>query len=161
MTGSVNPNTADTGCSLSLFSVVFFCTKNNSYRQSVRYSSYHDGPGNQLAYTLLRLGRTNEANTILDSNLTKYKKASAELTEHFNNPLAVATVYAVRGNTNEALFWLRIAIVRGLRDYRWLKVEPLFDSLRRDPRFEEIINNLRSRIEEMRAKAEQRRLIGQ
>jgi hypothetical protein len=90
-----------------------------------------------------------------------YKRASAELPEDFNYPLAIATIYAARNRTDEALSWLRIAIERGSRDYRWLKIEPLFVTLRNDSRFQEIMNALQTRIAQMRTTAIERGLMRQ
>jgi len=129
------------------------------YRKSVEGSSYHDGPGNQLAFTLLKLGKSSQANAILDSNLAYFTNQSSLLPEDAYNPVAVATIYAIRSQPKEAVAWLRTAVERGWRDYRWARIEPMYASLRGDPGFQDLMNTLRERIEGMRLRAKERGLL--
>jgi TolB-like protein/Tfp pilus assembly protein PilF len=129
------------------------------YQKAVDSSSISDGPGNQLAFTLLKLGKEREAQAILDSNLVFYKRKSEEYPEDAYNPLAVGTIYAMRHQHQQATEQLRIAVERGWCDYRWGRIEPMFASLRQNSRFQEVMNNLRSRIERMQMSARDRGLM--
>jgi len=55
--------------------------------------------------------------------------------------------------------WLRTAVERGWRDYRWARIEPMYASLRGDPGFQDLMNTLRERIEGMRLRAKERGLL--
>jgi hypothetical protein len=46
-----------------------------------------------------------------------------------------ATIYAQWGNTAQALEQLDTALRKRLPELRWLKTDPLLDSLRQEPRF--------------------------
>ncbi|HTD73298.1 MAG TPA: tetratricopeptide repeat protein [Steroidobacteraceae bacterium] len=54
-----------------------------------------------------------------------------------------ATIYAQWGNTPKAIEWLETAL--RLRDpgLAWLKVEPLLDPLRKEPRFQALMRKLK------------------
>lgn len=129
------------------------------YRKSVDGSSYHDGPGNQLAFTLMKLGKTDEAKAILDSNLAYFTMQSQRFPEDAYNAVAVATIHAIRNEVDEAVAMLRLAVRKGWRDYRWAKIEPMYASLRSDARFQELMADLDTRIEAMRRRAEERGLL--
>ncbi len=129
------------------------------YRKSVAGSSYHDGPGNQLAFTLLKQGRIQEAHAILDTNLVYFTQQSSLSPEDAYNPVAVATIHAIRSQPKDAVAWLRTAVERGWRDYRWAKIEPMYESLRSDSGFQDLMNDLRARIEAMRLRAKERGLL--
>ncbi len=131
------------------------------YEQCVQLSSYVDGPGNQLAFTLLKLGETKKATAILDSNLVTFKRLSNENPEDYYNPFVVATIHAIKGNPEEALSWLRIAIELGYIEYRWLNVDPTIDSLRKHQAFRDIMDKLQERLKAMHSRAEQRGLFRQ
>ncbi len=129
------------------------------YEKCVQLSSYVDGPGNQLAFALLKSGETKKATAILDSNLATFKRLSNDNPEDSHNPLAVATILAMQNNTEEALSWLRISIELGYAEYRWLNVDPTLDNLRNHPGFRNIMDNLEERLKGMRSRAEQRGLF--
>jgi TolB-like protein/Tfp pilus assembly protein PilF len=129
------------------------------YRKSVDGSSYHDGPGNQLAFTLMKLGKTDEAKAILESNLAYFTMQSQRFPEDAYNAVAVATIHAIRNEVDEAVAILRLAVRKGWRDYRWAKIEPMYASLRSDVRFQELMADLDTRIEAMRRRAEERGLL--
>ena len=76
----------------------------------------------------------------------KAKKALAELIEiskqHYVSPYLMAVVYAGLGDKEQTLTWLE----KGYKDRSflmiWLKVEPQFDPLRGDPRFNDLLKRI-------------------
>jgi serine/threonine protein kinase/tetratricopeptide (TPR) repeat protein len=51
----------------------------------------------------------------------------------------IALVYAQLGRIDDGIGWLKRAVDEGTRDLIYLKVEPGFDPLRRDPRFDQLV----------------------
>jgi serine/threonine protein kinase/Tfp pilus assembly protein PilF len=52
--------------------------------------------------------------------------------------LALAQIASLQGRTDEALFRLQTALDAGVSDRTWVMIEPDFDAIRNDPRFEGI-----------------------
>jgi TolB-like protein len=82
-----------------------------------------------LAVSYHKLGRQADADKAIASSMASWGDTA---------PVAYAAVYAQWGDTAKALEWLDAAV--RLRDpgLEILKVEPLFDPLRREPRFQAI-----------------------
>jgi eukaryotic-like serine/threonine-protein kinase len=88
-----------------------------------------------LGYALARSGKQGEARAVLDGLL----KLS---TERHVSPHNIALVYIGLGEPEEALAWLERAFEQ--RDGRmvFLKVEPKWNNLRGDPRFQDLLRRL-------------------
>ena len=100
------------------------------------------------------IGDPEEANAILRNSLAK---EVAILERETGNPEAayrVAAVEASLGLTDSAVGHLRQAVALGWIDYRSLKLDPRFDSLRSDPEFEVIIDEVCDKVARMRATLE-------
>jgi serine/threonine-protein kinase len=95
-----------------------------------------DDPTSQLclAVTYDKLGRHTDA----ESTLAKLKSSLGDAQAY-----QYAEIYAHWGNTPRALEWLETAL--RLRDpgLAWLKVDPLLDPLRKEPRFQAVERALR------------------
>lgn len=59
------------------------------------------------------------------------------------DPIVIAQAYAALGNKQESLAWLEKAYVRRSNELVSLKVSPFYDSLRSDPRFQNLLERLR------------------
>ena len=74
-----------------------------------------------------------------------------------NNPEALYRLAAVEsslGLTDSSLQHLRSAAQQGWTDYRSLRLDPRFDSLRTDAQYEEIFSGLSTKVAEKRGRAE-------
>ncbi|HXG00575.1 MAG TPA: hypothetical protein VNL69_07305, partial [Bacteroidota bacterium] len=100
-----------------------------------------------------------EAHAILDSNLAYYVRQSSLYPEDAYNAVAIGTIHAIRSRPEEAVSWLRTAVERGWRDYRWATLEPMFESLRSRPDFRALMDDLRARLAAMRQRAQERGLL--
>jgi serine/threonine protein kinase/tetratricopeptide (TPR) repeat protein len=73
-------------------------------------------------------------------------KALAELKdlskEHYLEPVDVALVHAGLGDKTQALDWLERAYEDHSQRLLWIKVEPRFDNLRGEPRFQDILRRM-------------------
>jgi hypothetical protein len=68
---------------------------------------------------------------------------AATAREHYVSPVAFATVYTALGDTDAAFEWLDRAYTDRRGWLAYLKVEPLLDPLRGDPRFARLLERLR------------------
>jgi tetratricopeptide (TPR) repeat protein len=80
-------------------------------------------------------GRRGEATEVLN-----------ELLEHnerrYVTPVALAWVYIGLGNKDQAFVWLEKAYQERTNYIPWLKVNPIADSLRSDPRFADLVRRV-------------------
>jgi TolB-like protein/DNA-binding winged helix-turn-helix (wHTH) protein/Tfp pilus assembly protein PilF len=99
--------------------------------------SYGEDPSisPELAYIHALRGNTGEAQKILQRLLTLSKKTPIE-PHHF------ALIYAGLGRKEEALVMLEQAYRQHSPMMTWLKVDPRFDSLRPDPRFQDLMRRV-------------------
>lgn len=81
-----------------------------------------------LALTYHKLGRQTDA----EAELAKLRAVGNRWAYR------CATIYAQWGNTNQALEWLETALRGRVPFLRWLKIDPLMDPLRQEPRFQTI-----------------------
>jgi hypothetical protein len=64
----------------------------------------------------------------------------------------MAYVQALRGNKQEALDWYELAVEAGRRRYEWDELEPAFNLLRDEPRFQAALEQQRQQREDMHAR---------
>jgi tetratricopeptide (TPR) repeat protein len=89
----------------------------------------------ELAYIYGSVGRKAEAQKILD-RLLEASKTVPIAAHHF------ALIYIGMGKKGEALAWLDKAYEEHSPMMAWLKVDPRFDSLRPEPRFQNLLRRV-------------------
>lgn len=77
--------------------------------------------------------------------LATLQRATATTPPHWINPFGVSLVQIGLGNEDRALAWLRRAARERSQYLVFLKVEPMLDPLRSDPRFQELLRQLQIR----------------
>jgi len=90
----------------------------------------------ELGYVHARLGEKDKARTMLDE--LKVRTARGE----YVDPYPVSFIYAGLGETEQALEYLQRSVKIRSSWIPWLKVEPKFDSLRKDRRFENLLTKV-------------------
>jgi tetratricopeptide (TPR) repeat protein len=106
-------------------------------------------------YSFLKIGNRTEAAKAFDTAL-KYRQARiAEKSEASNDFTTIGAIHAISGNKTDAYKMLQNAIDSGFIEYRWLLISPVWENLRGDQQFQQIIAQLKARVEEMRKRAEQ------
>lgn len=98
----------------------------------------------QLAFFLAHAlaGHASDAHAAV----TEEMEAVAAATDVF--PRLIAQGYALVGMSERALHWLAIAVDRGFINYPFLaRHDPFFEALRREPRFQELMQTVRDRWE--------------
>jgi Flp pilus assembly protein TadD len=89
----------------------------------------------EIAFIYATTGRKGEARKILNRLLTTSKRV----------PIAahhVALIYVGMGENDEAFAWLEKAYEQHSPMMAWLKVDQRFDSLRQEPRFEDLMRRV-------------------
>lgn len=101
--------------------------------------TFFKGSGDALAalgHTFARSGRTSEARRVLEG----LKKPSPGT---YVSPGHTALVYLGLDQKDEALKWLQKAYQDRYAWLVFLKVDPIFDSLRSDPKFRDLVRRVR------------------
>jgi tetratricopeptide (TPR) repeat protein len=93
------------------------------------------GPHPLTAYVYARMGKSTEAQRMLD-------QLQADFDLNYVSPYYVAVIYAGLDNRDQAFAWLKRAIDDRSFGVGLLKVEPMLDNLRSDPRFKKIIADM-------------------
>jgi TolB-like protein/DNA-binding winged helix-turn-helix (wHTH) protein/Flp pilus assembly protein TadD len=87
------------------------------------------------AYILGRSGQITEAHAAIHQLLETEKSSPVD-------PIALAQAFAGSGDKDQAVSWLEKAYVRHSNGLTSLKVDPAFDPLRADPRFEDLLRRV-------------------
>jgi serine/threonine-protein kinase len=96
-----------------------------------------------LAFGYLSMGDRGRAFDLIDEKV----EATAYADQDFAYRLA--SVYALDRQEDKALEWLDRAIAMGNENYPWFAVDPKWDALRSNARYQEILDDLRVRWEKL------------
>ena len=107
-----------------------------------------------LALVLAKTGRAADAAELLDSLIASELGYIDAGNEHFGSPYTLAQLLAVKGEKEGSLHWLGVAVQRGLRRYRWCRLDPMFESVRDDERFDRLLASVEQEVERMRRLAD-------
>jgi predicted Zn-dependent protease len=95
-----------------------------------------DGVRPHLAMALSALGRHEEAQAQLTERVKEIAEADHDV------PYWLASAYAMEGMDEEAFEWLERAISLGNENKPWFEVNPIWEPLRSDPRFKQLMNRI-------------------
>ena len=104
-------------------------------RKSLALYGEDQGLSPEIAFIYGISGRKDEAKKILDRLLSTSKTVPIAA-HHF------ALIYIGMGEKDEALAWLEKAFDQHSPMMAWLEVDPRFDSLRQEPRFQDLIRRV-------------------
>jgi tetratricopeptide (TPR) repeat protein len=97
-----------------------------------------DGIRPILAIFLSAQGRHREATEQLTKKVREIAAADHDIAYW------LASAYLLQGKQVEALKWLETAIRRGNENYRWFEVDSNWSAMHGDPRFQELMNRIKS-----------------
>ena len=104
-------------------------------RKAVELSERAPGALGMLGLVYALAGQRDEANKILNELLELNKR-------RYVTPAAVANVYIGLGNKDQAFVWLEKAFQERSNYLAYLKVFPVLDPLRSDPRFTDLVHRV-------------------
>ena len=111
-------------------------------KRSVTMLSNNGGALASLAYAYAMGGKKDEALKIVDELRTRQNRNRAEFVIV---PYRLAAVYVALGDKDRAIEWLRKDYERRGRWMNNLKVDPVMDPMRSDPRFQELMRKMNFR----------------
>jgi tetratricopeptide (TPR) repeat protein len=104
----------------------------------------------RYAYVLLHRGEKNRAASLMQQAVRLAREALAEGNELPRARLELAAIHAIRDQKEPALEWLQRAYDAGWRDSRTLARDPMFETLRGEPRFKELLSRMNRDVAAMR-----------
>lgn len=104
-------------------------------QKSVALDGIDPGLSPELAYAYAQMGKTDEARQILRNLIALAQQAPVP-------PGYIAIIYAAVGERQQALDWLEKAYGEHSPMMTWLKTDPRFDSIRQEPRFQELMRRV-------------------
>jgi len=108
-----------------------------------------------LAYVLIRSGDPEQARQLLDVAFDELRLRMEQGADDGYTRVELAAIEASRGHADDAVDWLQSAFNAGYRYYREIEVDPLFDSVRNVPRFQEIMSRFRTSVTALRQRVEE------
>ena len=102
------------------------------------------------AYLLRNRGERARAAVLLAESLKEANAALADGNEGQRVPIEIAAVHAVNGDSVQALDWLERGLTAGYKDYSTLGRHPIFASLRRESRFQDLLKKMQQTVATMR-----------
>ena len=105
-----------------------------------------------LAFAYTQMNEPAHADSLLqrvrESDLLQISNGEQNMKYRYD----LASGYAVEGDTAKTLEWLEDARKKGLNQWWLIEDDPIFDIVRNDPRYQNIIGAMKAYIEEMRVK---------
>jgi serine/threonine protein kinase/Tfp pilus assembly protein PilF len=129
--------------------LTFYNQTNNGYSGRVEMGTMQFAtPG--TSYIYLRRGDTENFEYAIRQRINEAQALVDAGHQHFIYPYELATAYAMLGDADRAFGYLEDAVAAGWRHYRYAMIDPSFDSIRDDYRFQKILNDVRSIVEPKR-----------
>lgn len=111
----------------------------------------------RLGFVLWHTDRKEEANTLFQQMIDKNLKiVNSDIDNLGGARYDLAAVHAFLGENDKAIEWMnRIFKDGSWFDFYYTQIDPMFDPIRNDERFQAIINREKARIEKMKKKVNQ------
>jgi eukaryotic-like serine/threonine-protein kinase len=102
------------------------------------------------AYLLMKRGERARASELLAESLKEAQAALADGNEGQRVPVEIGAIHAANGQSVQALEWLERGYTAGYKDYSTLGRHPIFEPLRREPRFQDLLKKMQEAVGAMR-----------
>jgi TolB-like protein/Tfp pilus assembly protein PilF len=121
------------------------------FENAAEITSLMSAAGIKLSFVLFKLNQPLEANKIINSYLSP---GAEDPNQYYEKTMTYYTgaAFCLAGNKQLALKFFKRAIELGYKEYRWANNDPLFNSLRNDEQYLELLNSMNSSIAVMRNK---------
>ncbi len=133
-----------------------FAEANHYFKLAVNKSkekffyNYHIISSVHLAAIQWQTGDKEQAKDIFSDFLTYANNEIASGNESWEIRYNIAGIYSVLGEQDKAIQWLDQAVDAGWREYRIGRIEPLFENLKKDIRFENRIQQVKGLVDKLR-----------
>ena len=97
-----------------------------------------------------KAGEKDEAARRLSEYLNSLEEGIANKVDNVAVRYDIAAIHAVRGDKDQAIGWVQRAVDAGYVDARQLSMDPLFENLRDDARFKQVVTQLEAKAAEIR-----------
>ncbi len=108
-----------------------------------------------LGYIYWKTGKQDEARNLFTQSLRRDHNQLDKGNESSGIPYDIAAINANQGNKEEAYKWLQKAIDAGWRFYDFGLIDPLLENLRNDDQFQQMMAQVKAKVDEMRKRVEQ------
>jgi serine/threonine protein kinase/tetratricopeptide (TPR) repeat protein len=104
----------------------------------------------EYGWACLKSGAREKAKGAFEKNLTLVLDQVNSGWEGCGPRYEAARIYAILGEREKAYRWLQDAVNAGLRDYRRVQFDVLFETLQQEDRFKQIVGSLKAKADEIR-----------
>jgi len=101
-------------------------------------------------YALSKTGNQKQAQNLLEKTSLECQRSISQGNEYYWVPFELARINSIQGNKEEAHRWLLKAVDAGWRDYRLALIDPVWENLRDDLQFENLMIQIKDMVEKMR-----------
>jgi TolB-like protein/Tfp pilus assembly protein PilF len=109
----------------------------------------------EWGYALWRLGDQSAAQKLFSESIGICEEQVESGNQRYVFRSILAKVQAVQGEKDEALRWLQEAIDAGWRWYDRAQRDPLWENLRDEPRFQQMMAEVKAKVDEMHLRVEE------
>ncbi len=106
------------------------------YLTSIKLGGPSSDIASRLGYAYARAGKTGEARALLNDLQEKRKS-------EYVSAISFAIINSGLGEKDRSFEWLEKAFEERADFLTWLKIDPVFDPLRKDPRFDKLLKRIR------------------
>jgi serine/threonine protein kinase/Tfp pilus assembly protein PilF len=103
-----------------------------------------------LGYIYWKTGQPDTARKLFKQSLEMNHQDIEQSSEYYGSYYDLAAINAIQGRKDEACDWLQKAIDAGCREYQYASHDPLFENLRSEERFKQMMAKIKAEIDEMR-----------
>ena len=115
-------------------------------RHLITYRSFRT----HLATALLKTGERERARVLLDQAVADARRELDAGHEAPGIPLEVGIIHLLRGEKDAGYRWLERAVDAGWRDLRLMRLDPAFESVRHEPRFQRLLDRINTDLQVQR-----------
>ena len=109
-----------------------------------------------LGYVYWKTGKREPAQKFLQGVLDELQKWVTGGDESWSTAYGMTAIFAIQGNTEEALKWFQKTVDAGFLYYPYLEKDGLLENIRDNPQFKKIIDSAKAKIAGMRERIKQK-----
>jgi hypothetical protein len=108
-------------------------------------------------YVEWKTGNSEAADSLFKEGERRSREMIAQAPAEIESYVDMARIASTRGDTEEAMTWMERVYEHGGRDVANLRMDPALENVRRDPRFERLMQRIEADVARMRERAPKER----